>query len=86
MNTDLETPPLEGIIWEGTPPCDCQLFPDWRICGRPSAVRITSRCDSCAKPVFGWACAPCWKVLRPYVMFQDFTCVFCGGHREVRET
>ena len=84
MSTDLETPPLEGIIWEGTPPCDC-ILASGLICGKPSAVRIMSNCEGCKKIIHGWACAPCWKCIRPYVMFQDFTCAYCRAPRMVWE-
>ena len=84
MSTTLETIPLEGVIWEGTPPCDCILW-NGNTCGRPSVTRILTHCGSCQDTIHGWVCASCWRCLLPYMASQDFTCRYCGGRRTVKE-
>lgn len=69
--------------WLDSPPCEC-ILEDGRLCGKPAAYRIISRCAHCPT-VSGFACAPCWHFIRPWVVSRMWTCAFCGRTREVLE-
>lgn len=83
MSTVLEVLPLEGVDLEGSPPCECMLS-NGHICGKPSDYRLISSCGGCLNTVTGFACAPCWDYIRPYINPRDWMCRWCGAVRVVR--
>jgi hypothetical protein len=76
---------IEDIDLDGTPPCDINDGYG-HVCGRPSSLRVISRCDSCPKAISGFACTPCWSFLRPYIVFREWRCRFCHARRQVIES
>lgn len=75
---------LDESILDDSLPCECHL-PDGTLCGKPAAYRLISSCGNCNNTVSGFACHPCWAIIRPYVMFREWMCAACHGPRTIGE-
>lgn len=85
MTTTVEEITLDESLLDDDIPCEC-VREDGSLCGRPAVFRLTSRCYVCRVTSSGFACHPCWMMLRPWIMFRDFVCAACGAPRTIEES